>query len=133
MKLLLFSLLLIFSLVQCATPPDGYKVWSNPSQALSDPNIGKWFTTAVNYYIYNIARQPFLRYQSIVSVASSTQFVLNVSNPANNQFVSGQRVQYDCILQDSRTQATQGLIMYVSYPLNGTDGDLESAETYSYP
>lgn len=134
MKLLLVSLLLICSYIKCATPPDGYLVWSNPSQALSDANIGKWFTAAINYYINSIVRQPRnLRYQSIRTVASSTQWVQDPTGSIKGSLLSGQRVQYDALIYNMTSGTTFGLILYVSYPLPSDNASLEDFETYSYP
>ncbi len=134
MKLLLVSLLLIFSYVQCATPPDGYYVWSSPNQALNDENIGKWFKAAVNYYINEIVRQPkSLRYQSIRTIASSTQWVQDPTGKIKGSLLSGQRVQYDALIKNMSSNTTFGLILYVSYPLSSDDASLEEFDTYSYP
>jgi len=136
MRAILFAVLFFFSYfasIQCAKAPGGYKVWDNPEKALKDPKNSEMKTqldAILQQYIYNTAGRP-LQIQSVRSLASSTQFVKDKTNPS--KLVSGQRVQYDVILKDPKTQKTEGVILYIIYSSGPGTAELESAESYSYP
>ena len=137
MKLIFLALLFLFSFfafTQSAKAPGGYRVWNDPDKALRDPknsDMKRQLDDMLNEYIVNTAKRPTLSLQSVRTLASSTQFVKDKSDPL--KLVSGQRVQYDVILKDSMTQKTEGVILYIIYSSGPGSADLESSEQYSYP
>lgn len=138
MKLIFLALLFTFSFIssiQCAKAPDGFKTWDDPDKSLRDPKnaeMKRQLDAMLQKYLIETAKKPNLSLKSIRSLAVSTQFVRDKTNP--NKLVSGQRIQYDVILQDPRGQKTEGLILFVSYALGSPPpGDLESFESYAYP